>query len=485
MTKSMRFRGCIYADPPRKRDGVRDITEITLEELQALDLIGLPVCVEHGGPQRGVIEAQHTDPVTGYTTVDYRLYSDVAGETLATLTKQGRLRDLSLCHNIYPDPNRPMAEWEKEPVEVSLCMQGGRPGTHIFRVEMSGKRPRRRANNSVCSINTPCAAGPNGTRENPNIMSAPASNNAPAESFGQSAQNEKQQQPAQQQQQQPPQQPQPPQQQPAQQQQQQQQPVQPQQEPQTSISKESEDFIACAMKLDEADQTVVLNKVQSLYGDLVDLKRKNADLERRFGEEDQKKKSEASDMAREIVKVIDGIYSEYLGAGMTESEQQSFSSDLATNASCLKGLQNMRQATVAMSAQRKLSTLQADTYAAERRLQNAAMNSVRERMHAYETELAALDRGGAAPILGQVNAYAQPPPLQVAASNRTMSSARNGGTADPSSDDGRANIPDILRATLQSYDGNAASGNGRLYASDFVNSDAISGAAQTKRARVA
>eukprot|EP00854_Cymbomonas_tetramitiformis_P023459 gene23459-28400_t len=197
MTKSMRFRGCIYADPPRKRDGVRDITEITLEELQALDLIGLPVCVEHGGPQRGVIEAQHTDPVTGYTTVDYRLYSDVAGETLATLTKQGRLRDLSLCHNIYPDPDRPMAEWEKEPVEVSLCMQGGRPGTHIFRVEMSGKRPRRRANNS----------------------------------------------------------------------------------------------------------TVVLNKVQSLYGDLVDLKRKNADLERRFGEEDQKKKSEASDMAREIVKV--------------------------------------------------------------------------------------------------------------------------------------------------------------------------------------
>ncbi|KAK3247146.1 hypothetical protein CYMTET_43372 [Cymbomonas tetramitiformis] len=246
MTKSMRFRGCIYADPPRKRDGVRDITEITLEELQALDLIGLPVCVEHGGPQRGVIEAQHTDPVTGYTTVDYRLYSDVAGETLATLTREGRLRDLSLCHNIYPDPDRPMAEWEKEPVKVSLCMQGGRPGTHIFRVEMSGKRPRRRANNSVCSINTHCAAEPNGTRENRNIMSAPAGNTAPAETFGQSAQNEQQpppqQQPAQQQQQQ---QQQPP--------AQQQQPAQPQQEPQSTISKESEDFIACAMKLDEAD----------------------------------------------------------------------------------------------------------------------------------------------------------------------------------------------------------------------------------------
>ncbi|KAK3249918.1 hypothetical protein CYMTET_40682 [Cymbomonas tetramitiformis] len=134
----MRFRGCIYADPPRKRQGVSDITEITMEELQELDLVGLPVCVEHGGPQRGVVESQNTDPVSGYTTVDYRLFDDVAGETLAALTRTGRLRDLSLCHNIYPDDIKPMIEWEKEPVEVSLCMRGGRPGTHIFRVEMSG-----------------------------------------------------------------------------------------------------------------------------------------------------------------------------------------------------------------------------------------------------------------------------------------------------------------------------------------------------------
>ncbi|KAK3282971.1 hypothetical protein CYMTET_9317 [Cymbomonas tetramitiformis] len=462
----MRFRGCIYADPPRKRQGVSDITEITMEELQELDLVGLPVCVEHGGPQRGVVESQNTDPVSGYTTVDYRLFDDVAGETLAALTRTGRLRDLSLCHNIYPDDSKPMIEWEKEPVEVSLCMRGGRPGTHIFRVEMSGVRRRNRCRSgsintsrsqadvptdrmaNVDTSNTLASAAADGVPATPGEGAQPHLSQAASQQLRQAAPNAV---------------------------------ADTQADAPSQVSADSEEFLKCAMKLTENDQAVVLNKFQNLYGDLVDLKRKNANLERKFTEEETKKKSEATRMAQDIVKVIDGIYSEYLGTDMTDDERARFSDDLAQNSTCLQGLQGMRQATVAMSAQRKLSAIRAETQTAEHERQSAALTQVRKRMSDYEMELAALDRGGASPVMDMHQHHAPPAAVQVAASNRTM--GQRGADGQPP-DNAQSRLPAALRATLQAYDANGATGTGRVYATDFVNSDVIAGGGPTKRSRV-
>ncbi len=71
--------------------------------------------------------AAHIDDQTGKTSVTYVLHDNPAGFTAKTLTNNGTIKDLSLHHKFFPDSGK------VEPVEVSLCAQGARKGTHIYK----------------------------------------------------------------------------------------------------------------------------------------------------------------------------------------------------------------------------------------------------------------------------------------------------------------------------------------------------------------
>eukprot|EP00854_Cymbomonas_tetramitiformis_P018319 gene18319-21846_t len=133
---SRNFTGCIYSNPPLNKKEA-SFTDLTKDELKNMNLVGLPIKVEHDGPCRGVITNQNTNDESGYTTITFNIDEGYAGDALINLIKYGGLPDLSLCHNIYGDSDMPFELWEKEPVEVSLCLQGAREGTHICKVECS------------------------------------------------------------------------------------------------------------------------------------------------------------------------------------------------------------------------------------------------------------------------------------------------------------------------------------------------------------
>ena len=120
------IHGCVYAAPvPRAQDaGPRDLT---VDEIGAMALTGLPVRVEHGSRAVvGRVAASRTRMPDGYTTVDIALDDTVEGHAARALIDQRMIRDLSLCHTVHG----PLAT--KTPVEVSLVKEGAREGTHLF-----------------------------------------------------------------------------------------------------------------------------------------------------------------------------------------------------------------------------------------------------------------------------------------------------------------------------------------------------------------
>jgi len=111
--------------------------DITKSELENMQFVGLPLKVEHEGPARGRIVDQCVDPISGYTTVEFQIDDGCYGDYLIRMIREGELPDLSLCHNVYANPDVAASEWTKEPLEISLCRKGGREGTHLCRVECS------------------------------------------------------------------------------------------------------------------------------------------------------------------------------------------------------------------------------------------------------------------------------------------------------------------------------------------------------------
>ena len=141
----MEFAGCVYADPrscsrevqwAESDDGRKYPVDLTRAELAAMDLVGLPVRIEHQArPEHaaiynnevGRVTGCRVDPATGKTDVTYTLHDNPAGHTAKTLTKLGTIRELSLHHRFFPDTGA------VEPVEISLCEKGARNGTCIYK----------------------------------------------------------------------------------------------------------------------------------------------------------------------------------------------------------------------------------------------------------------------------------------------------------------------------------------------------------------
>ena len=142
----MEFEGCIYDTPCKSPEefewqvdavtGKRYTNDLTCQQLSTMPLVGLPVRIEHQDRKEhksiynnevGTVTEAHIDPKSGRTTVRYTLHDNPAGFTAKTLTNTGTIRDLSLHHRFYPDTG------VVQPVEISLCTQGARKGTHIYK----------------------------------------------------------------------------------------------------------------------------------------------------------------------------------------------------------------------------------------------------------------------------------------------------------------------------------------------------------------
>lgn len=116
-----RFSGCVYG--PRPTD---QMYVIETDELYDMNLVGVPIRVEHmeGGNVGHVTSYTATPDGRGY--VEFEVNDDAAGWTCADLIRSGRLGELSLKHFQDLDGKN------KRPVEVSLVARGARPGTRIY-----------------------------------------------------------------------------------------------------------------------------------------------------------------------------------------------------------------------------------------------------------------------------------------------------------------------------------------------------------------
>ena len=110
----MEFSGCVYADPKTRVEekewrvdessGVRFPFDLTRDELAGMNLVDLPMRIEHTENDKvyenevGRVVDVARDPSTGYTAVKWRLHDNAAGLTAKTLTEKGTIRELSLGH---------------------------------------------------------------------------------------------------------------------------------------------------------------------------------------------------------------------------------------------------------------------------------------------------------------------------------------------------------------------------------------------------
>ncbi len=186
------FEGCLYASPAAdandvrwaERDGLRypiDLTVSQMVEMQSR-LVGLPVRIEHDDRKGssydncvGRVVQASVDPSSGYTRVRMRLDEGTKGAVAAYFIAEGKVRDLSLGHVVYPEDGR------VDPVEVSICREGAREGTHIYGINAEAKGAVRctRVEASANRMSTPTPTLPPSSV--PAVPTpAPASTAAPA-----------------------------------------------------------------------------------------------------------------------------------------------------------------------------------------------------------------------------------------------------------------------------------------------------------------
>jgi len=119
----MRQRGVVYdyGDPPRDSHYV--LTRQQFDTLRAR-LVGLPIRVEHANTTVGRVVAASI--VDNREEVEWELEDNAAGWAAAKLTDLNAIRELSLKHAVF-------ADGRLDPIEVSLCERGARPGTVIVK----------------------------------------------------------------------------------------------------------------------------------------------------------------------------------------------------------------------------------------------------------------------------------------------------------------------------------------------------------------
>ena len=125
--------------PPGERAPDYDGVYFRRDEMAKLaaDLHGKPLCVEHhegdpvGTVRRAWVGRQNRLFVL-FETDDETFKGTLAGQ----LVDRRICTDLSLGHRVAYDPEAHRV-LGKTPVEVSLCTQGARPGTHIYAVRSS------------------------------------------------------------------------------------------------------------------------------------------------------------------------------------------------------------------------------------------------------------------------------------------------------------------------------------------------------------
>ena len=138
------FAGCVYERPTPDggaRDwrvdsttGARFPYDLTRSEIAGMRLSGVPIKIEHAagqafakGDEVGTVLDAATDPDTGYTACKFALHDTVAGRTIARLIKGGALDSLSLGHAYDTTTGAVDAK------EVSVCFNGAREGTRLFK----------------------------------------------------------------------------------------------------------------------------------------------------------------------------------------------------------------------------------------------------------------------------------------------------------------------------------------------------------------
>lgn len=107
---------------------------IESDELFDMDLVGLPIRVEHMDHQDVGRVTSYTPTPDGRGYVEFEVSDDAAGWVCADLIRQGRLGELSLKHSQDSDGKN------KRPIEVSLVARGARPGTKVYPCRPKARR---------------------------------------------------------------------------------------------------------------------------------------------------------------------------------------------------------------------------------------------------------------------------------------------------------------------------------------------------------
>lgn len=178
MEGSEKFSGCVYG--PRPAD---TLYVIESDELFDMDLVGLPIRVEHMDHQDVGRVTSYTPTPDGRGYVEFEVSDDAAGWVCADLIRQGRLGELSLKHSQDIDGRN------KRPIEVSLVARGARPGTKVYpcrpkarRDYISGGPPARVAiMASSADLGAQAAAMEDAARKIRESMAAGAQGQAPAQ----------------------------------------------------------------------------------------------------------------------------------------------------------------------------------------------------------------------------------------------------------------------------------------------------------------
>lgn len=118
---------------------------MTRSEIAGMRLTGVPIKIEHAtgeafarGDEVGTVIDSATDPETGYTACKFALHDTVGGRTIARLIRGGALNALSLGHEYDT------ATGGVDAREVSVCFNGAREGTRLFKETSDFDRFKRK-----------------------------------------------------------------------------------------------------------------------------------------------------------------------------------------------------------------------------------------------------------------------------------------------------------------------------------------------------
>ena len=112
------FTGCIYANEPDN-----EFYKLSKQELSSLRLAGLPMRVEHNEKDIGKVLDSWVDE-KGHVFVHAQLTDDPRGWGMGRLVENGKVQEMSLLHELYPDGTI-------KPIEVSFVKKGARPNTTV------------------------------------------------------------------------------------------------------------------------------------------------------------------------------------------------------------------------------------------------------------------------------------------------------------------------------------------------------------------